>query len=84
LKARVRRNAEKIQSSDSVNSKKKAVPLQAMGALGGEEVQLLLILDLGDNSGSKKFKPGDGGACYETGLGRSLASVAVGLFSHLV
>jgi hypothetical protein len=29
------------------NTKAKAVPLHAMKALGGEEVQLLLILDLG-------------------------------------
>jgi hypothetical protein len=31
--------------------KKKAVPLHAMEALGGEEVQLLLILDLDTRRG---------------------------------
>jgi hypothetical protein len=36
-----------LQKTARNNTKAKAVPLHAMKALGGEEIQLLLLLDLG-------------------------------------
>jgi hypothetical protein len=43
--------ASRSSSNKVRGSKSKAVPLHAMEALGGEEIELLLILDLGTRWG---------------------------------